>query len=209
MLLADYIKHAMQEYHTIFPTRFSVLDHLFATNGNGIDLKNGYIYDYNNRSTEPKKLLSREDIIAEVKDSSEHSLGMYARFIKELGDDHPELVEKFKQKIEDQMIEDERTVERLCNIDEAYKIQPDLTNLHVYSWGGSKRYIPMYKFEKAKYEDMVEQLEYFRDCIANATVHELSDDASQTDDYYARALISWKDNLDQVDKVIEKVRNAS
>ncbi|AFN37329.1 hypothetical protein [Vibrio phage TCU-VP03-AIR1] len=206
MLLADYIKHAMQEYHTIFPTRFSVLEHLFATNGNGITLKNGYIYDRETRDVKQKPLLSREDIILEVKDASEHSLGMWARFVKELGDEHPELVEKFKKKIDAQLEEDERTVERLCNIDEAYKIHPDLTNLHVYAWGGDRRYIPMYDFENSKYDDTIEQLEYFRDCIANATVREVTEDDSQTDQFYARGLVSWKENIGEIDKIIEKLR---
>ncbi|QNJ54999.1 hypothetical protein vBValMR11Z_73 [Vibrio phage vB_ValM_R11Z] len=206
MLLADYIKHVMQEYHTIFPTRFSVLDHLFATNGNGITLKDGYIMDFETRQVKEPTRLSREEIIQHVKDSSDYRLGWCARVIKEIGDEYPEATEKLKKRLESHMTEDERTIERLCNIDEAYKIQPDLTRLEVYAWGGSRRYIPMYDFEKSKYDDTIEQLEYFRDCIVNATPYELTEDSSDTEKFYARGVLSWKENVGEIDKIIKKLR---
>ncbi|QIW90814.1 UNVERIFIED_ORG: hypothetical protein GCAPEGMB_00496 [Vibrio phage V07] len=43
----------------------------------------------------------------------------------------------------------------------------------------------------SKYDDTIEQLEYFRDCIANATVREVTEDDSQTDQFYARGLVYY------------------
>ncbi|AGN30149.1 hypothetical protein VPFG_00147 [Vibrio phage nt-1] len=210
MLLADYIKQSMQEHHTIFETRFAVLDHLFAVNGNGIEIKNGYLCDWDTMDTTPKPLLTREEIIASVREDSQHFIDMIEKTIVSLEeyDEHDDLIQDFKQKLDERNEKDERTIERLCNIDEAYKIQPDFTNLNVYQWGSNKRYIPMYEFEHAKYTDLVEQLEYFRDCIVKADVKEI-DGGNELSNYYARSVQSWKDNIDKVNAFIEKVKNAS
>ncbi|AUR85854.1 hypothetical protein NVP1081O_119 [Vibrio phage 1.081.O._10N.286.52.C2] len=207
MRLETHIKSSMVEFALIFPTRFSVLEHMFAVNGNGLEInKDGFLDEHR------EKIYNRDEVTLIVAGSYQSQADMYAEFISELELDEQELDpdEKisnyYARALDDLRVESEAEIDRLTDIDAAYAVDPDFDDLSVYGWGSNKDYIPFYKFENAKYEDLVEQLEYFRDCIMQAAELPVPENASFIDQYRPEALADWKANIGELNAFIEKVK---
>jgi len=206
MRLEQYVKRAMQEYCSIFPTRFSVLEHLFAVNGNGVRLNaDGFI------DGAQYTLLSDSEIKEKVNEEYGWLISSTENMISALDEvEHSLTIEQFRNKVEQQKIRRDEKYKSLVDIDNTYNKEIDLSTVTIYGWGSYRRFIPMYVFEECKYDDIVEQLEYFRDVIASAPYGELEkvedERVFNQHNYRVNAMRGWKENLSEVDAVIEKIK---
>ena len=206
MRLEQYVKRAMQEYCSIFPTRFSVLEHLFAVNGNGVRLNaDGFI------DGAQYTLLSDSEIKEKVNEEYGWLISSTENMISALDEvEHSLTIEQFRNKVEQQKIRRDEKYKSLVDIDNTYNKEIDLNTVTIYGWGSDRRFIPMYVFEECKYDDIVEQLEYFRDVIASAPYGELEkvedERVFNQHNYRVNAMRGWKENLSEVDAVIEKIK---
>ena len=100
MRLEQYVKRAMQEYCSIFPTRFSVLEHLFAVNGNGVRLNaDGFI------DGAQYTLLSDSEIKEKVNEEYGWLISSTEKMISALDEvEHSLTIEQFRNKVEQQKI---------------------------------------------------------------------------------------------------------
>ncbi|CAL9968956.1 hypothetical protein VPHK567_0133 [Vibrio phage K567] len=209
MLLENYIKRAMQEYCSIFPTRFSVLDHLFAVNGNGIRLdEDGFMAERDDT------LLADDLIIEAVNDHHSHAIDVTEKMINSLEEEHPDgefsvAIEKMRRRVDVRKEKRAAQLERLRDIDSAYKEDPDFSDIHVYGWGSDKQFIPFYMMLDSKYDDLIEQLEYFSECIKKAEIPPEVDSDDLMANYQHDSIVGWKQvGVEHLDVEIYKLKQA-
>lgn len=185
MLIENYIKRALQEHFTIFKTRFEVLNHLFAVNGNGLEFKDGFL-------DETHEILPTNVAL-------EHVDALYNEYKSR----SPAMPLIWTDTLD---VEHKETIARLQDINLLYNTHPAMDELPMMSFNEGERYTPMYEFRDSLYEDLIPQLEYFRDCILAGIVPKKDECESDSELYHARSLVSWKKNISQVDDFIEEMR---
>lgn len=154
--IADYVKSQLTFNLEIFPTRFDVLSHMFATLGSGISFKDGYI-----QSELPS-------VTAMSADEIKHAYIDYHGGMRSL-----QTVSRMQQRKNrlvgsEYFMAEPRNVVRSIKFEERYYALPVFVN--VYEWSSDERYQPFTKFKECKCPDLHEQLNYFLSVIDTTDV---------------------------------------
>lgn len=192
----EYIEACLFRYPTLFRNRFDVLCHAFAADGNGLDFYKGKLIkeefhpdDYIDEVAEAKKMHSRE------------AVGMPDELITLLKNDGNLLWKTFELMKQTQEIE---YINRaLCWRDNYYHV-PQLNELHLYDWCSIERYQPFRDFANCVYEDVIDQLEYFRDILLQG--EDKQNYEGSYEEYHTKALADWKENIQVLNTFIEKLK---
>lgn len=192
--IRDYVETSLFHFPSIFPTRFAVLEHMFAVNGNGIHIQDGVMFKGNDLQ-HPSTIYDIEEV-ARVLHSRKPLYDTNG--LEQLRNDgFSELVEKLLAEDEKNTLGDVKTA---IAWESNYSTYPNFDDLDVYEWSNNERYQPFRKFAECTYDDLIENLEYFRDCIVKSNV-------STNDDTMARnSLADWKENINVLNDFIESLK---